>query len=586
MNGHNGNGHYSNGHHANGNGNGNGNGHKSGMITTAPKPEIKDSQSFNFLPSFTAPEKGVVLRQSPTWSRGVVWTIVGVTVAAIIWAAVAPIEQVVQATGQLKPQGKVKEVQAPVNGVVKEVLVKDGEKVEKGEVLVIFDTEASKAELASYKQIRQALQQENQFYQMLMEENLDPSQVETAIIQLKLPKEVATLARNRIALMAENQLFRIQVGESVANAALDREQFARLEAARRELDSRALAAKLEINQLQKQLSQTQVQLADAESQLVADRLVLQEIKTRNEDLLQQSQASLKIEQQILSEISPLAEEGALARYQINKQQQSVNDRIADIVEKQGNGEIEYKKQLQQIETRIAEIQRFQEEEQRLQAAISQARERYMNTQAVTEKDVRDRIAENKKRMAEVDSQLTKIIVDNRNRIAEYDSQISRANQTLRYQELRAPVGGTVFDLQAFPGFVPQPSQAEALLKIVPDDYLIAEVDVINKDIGFVRNDMKADIRIDSFPFSEYGDIKGKVVSIGSDALPPDEIYKYYRFPTRIQLDDQFLKIQNREIPLQSGMSISANIKIRENRTVLSLFTEQFTRSVESLKKVD
>lgn len=582
INGHQNNDHSSNGHSSNGNGNG------KGVLTAAPKKSQPQpqSQSPNVFSPFTASEKAVVLRQSPVWSRGVIWTIMAVSVAALVWAAVAPMEQVVQATGQLKPQGKVKEIQAPINGVVKEVLIKDGDKVEKGDILVIFDTDASKAELASYKNIRQALVQENQFYQMLMGENLDPAQVETMIIQLKLPKEVATLARNRTSLMAENQLFRIQLGESVANVKLDGEQLARLNAAKKELGSRGLAAKLDMDQLAKQLTQTQVQLADAKNQLINDRRVLEDIQTRNQDLMVQSKASLDIEKQIFDEISPLGEEGALARYQINKQQQSVNDRISDIAEKQGNGQIEYRKQLQQIETRIADIGRFQEEEKRLLVTINQAREKYMNTQDITEKEVRDRIAENKKRIAEVDSQLTKILVDNRNRISELDSQVSRATQTLKYQELRAPVGGTVFDLQAFPGFVPQPSQAEALLKIVPDDYLIAEVDVINKDIGFVRENQKADIRIDSFPFSEYGDIKGKVLSIGSDALPPDQIHEYYRFPAKIQLNEQFLKMDDREIPLQSGMSISANIKIRENRTVLSLFTEQFTRSVETLKQVD
>jgi HlyD family secretion protein len=37
--------------------------------------------------------------------------------------------------------------------------------------------------------------------------------------------------------------------------------------------------------------------------------------------------------------------------------------------------------------------------------------------------------------------------------------------------------------------------------------------------------------------------------------------------------------------LQSGMSISANIKVREERTVLSLFTELFTKQIDTLKEV-
>jgi HlyD family secretion protein len=555
-----------------------------GKVATATKKSSLPAKS-NLFSSLNHPEQGVVLRQSPVWSRGLIWTMMGVTTASILWASVAKIEQVVQAKGQLKPQGTVKEIQAPINGVVKEVFIEDGDHVQVGQKLVIFDTTASKAQLESLKRILRSVEQENSFYQTLMNKSLSPTEVEAIIEELKIAKEIAALARNRTALIVENQLFSIQAGETVDSLILQPSQVARLRAARQELESRSSAAYLAMEQLKKQLSQNQVQLADARVQLTKDRQVLRELQTRNQQVIEQSEASLKIEQEILNDIKPLGEEGALARYQINKQQQAVIDRIASIAEQRANGQVEYEKQIQQIQARLAEIDRLQEEAKRLNFAIEQAREQYKNTTDISEKDVRDRIAENEKKIAEIDSQLTKVLVENRKRVDELKSQISQAEQTLKYQELDAPVSGTVFDLKAAPGFVPQPSQAEALLKIVPDDHLIAEVDVTNQDIGFVKTGMKADIRIDSFPFSEYGDIKGEVLSIGSDALPPDEIHKYYRFPTKITLDQQILQIGDREVPLQSGMSVSVNIKIRENRTVLSLFLEQFTRSVESLKEV-
>jgi HlyD family secretion protein len=115
--------------------------------------------------------------------------------------------------------------------------------------------------------------------------------------------------------------------------------------------------------------------------------------------------------------------------------------------------------------------------------------------------------------------------------------------------------------------------------------LIAEVFITNQDIGFVKEGMTVDVRIDSFPFSEYGDIQGEIISIGSDALPPDQIYDFYRFPAKIKLDSQTLNTNGREIPLQSGMSVSTNIKLREDRRVISLFLERFTKEVESLKNV-
>lgn len=573
-----------NGHH-NGNGKGklNGNQPTNGAIVTT---KDKKSQSLSNFSVFPDAEQSVILRQSPTWSRGVALTIIGVTVAGLLWSALAKIEQVIPAKGKLIPQGKVKEVQIPVNGVVKEVLIKDGETVAKDAVLVKLDSTASKAELASYQRIQTQLRQENQFYRALMNDQIEPNELNQMIDQLKLPRDVAVLAKNRLALVAENQLFQVQVGDSVKGVVLDPEQISRLNASNNESKSRAAAARLDVDQLQKQLSQNQVLLADAKTQLVVDRQVLAELLDRNTRTIEQSQRSLEIEKNILNDIEPLGKEGAIARYQINKQKQSVNDRQGEIIKQQADGLVEYKKQNQQIQNRLADIAKYQEEEKRLRYAISQAQEKYYNTTAQTEKDVRDKIADNQKRISEIDSQISKIVFDNEQKLAELDSQISQAQQTLKYQELRAPVAGTVFDLQASPGFVPKTGQAEAVLKIVPKDYLIAEVDITNADIGFVRVGQKADIRIDSFPYSEYGDIKGEVISVGSDALPPDELHRDYRFPAKIRLEQQSLRLKDANSgPLQSGMAVSANIKVNENRTVLSLFTELFSKKVDTLKEI-
>ena len=579
--------------------NGNGKG-KSDELTQAGKnvaTTTKNKSITPSLPTFSPPEQSVILKQSPIWSRTIIWTLMSVTTAALIWSALAKIEQVVGAQGQLKPQGKVQEVQAPVNGVVQEVKVKDGDRVNKGDVLVLMDSSASKVQLESLGKIRATAEKENQFYRLLMAQDLTPAQVESSIAQLKLPSEIADLARNRAALVAENQLYQAQVSEGASSSALEGEQLARLEAARREANSRQAAARLEMEQLEKQLAQTRVQLADARSQLIKDRLVLEEIKTRNANSMKQGQESLDIERNILKDIEPLGDEGAIARYQINKQKQSVTDRQNELQQQEANGKIDREKQEKEVQTRIAEISRLEQEEKRYFLLISQAQEKLINTTVITEKDVRDKMADNYKRIAEIDSQISRIIIDNNKRIAELDSQISQAQQTIKYQKITAPIDGVVFDLKARPGFVPQPSQAEALLKLVPDGCptevkdaakgcLVAEVDVTNQDIGFVRVGQKADIRIDSFSYSEYGDIKGEVISIGSDALPPDENHRFYRFPVRVSLNSQELVLKDKStLPLQSGMSVSVNIKVNENRTVLGLFTDMFNKQVDTLKQV-
>ncbi|GAQ00030.1 HlyD family secretion protein [Leptolyngbya sp. NIES-2104] len=59
-----------------------------------------------------------------------------------------------------------------------------------------------------------------------------------------------------------------------------------------------------------------------------------------------------------------------------------------------------------------------------------------------------------------------------------------------------------------------------------------------------------------------GQQQGKVVWIGSDAIPPTQIQSLYTFPAKIQIDRQTLQVGERSIRLQSGMSLVANVKLR------------------------
>lgn len=479
--------------------------------------------------AITTFDQPVVLRQSPVWSRAIVWTIVGIVTFGVGWAFIAKIEQVIPAQGQLEPEGTVKEVQAPLEGVVQAVYVEDGQPVEPGDLLVRFDSTANLAQSDSLKKQRADLRQENQLYRSIV--NQSGSSGQALVAQLKLSPQVLALTENRDALIQENRLFTAQLsGGAAADAA-------RLRSQREEAEARRQAANLEVAQIRQRLRQTQIEIADA-------------------------QVQLRTELDVLERLRILAEDGAIAQLQ-------------------------YIEQKQKAQSREAQIAQLQQEQQRLQLDIRQGQVETVVTTSTGENETRDRIAANTKRISEINSQLrqeySQLIVNNQKLISELDSKISAAEQTLKYRELRAKVAGTVFDLKAHAGFVANPTQP--LLSIVPNDNLIANVFITNKDIGFVREGMKTDVRIDSFPFSEFGDIKGEVIAIGSDALPPDDVHPFYRFPAKVRLDDQVLIANEREIPLQSGMAISVNIKVREDRRVIGLFLELFTDQIESLKEV-
>ena len=529
-------------------------------------------------------EQTVLLRPSPKWSHWTVTGIMGVTVFAIVWAFVAKIEQVVPAMGQLKPEGRVKEVQIPTSGVVEEVKVEEGQRVEQGDVLLVLDSTSSEAQVSSLKNIRQTLRQENKFYRALMGDEIAPDKVDESLAKVEIPREITYLARNRAQLQGENELLQAQLGADAKN--LTTQQQIRLRNAQAEVRSRTAAARLEVEQLEKQLNQNQVQLADAREQLATARQVLGEIKVRNQESMVQAQESLEIEQKTLNSIEPLVREGAIASLQLDRQQQEVNDRRAAIIEQRSRGKIEYDNQNQEVITARAEIERLQEEAQRLRLDIAQAREELVNTTAFSDKDILDKIAENEQRIADIDTQLNRSIVENDRRAQELNSQISSAEQTLKYETIAAPVSGMIFDLEAYPGYVPPAGQAALpVLKIVPEDQLVAEVYIRPEDIGFVRRGMETDVRITAFPFGEFGDIKGEVAFIGEDTLEPEPPYDFFRYPAKIDLGQQYIEINGEDKSLQSGMSVQANIRVKENRTVMRLLFEKFFAGLDRFKEV-
>ncbi|WP_242062424.1 HlyD family efflux transporter periplasmic adaptor subunit, partial [Nostoc punctiforme] len=488
-------------------------------------PSLSPSLPPRKVPKFDQP---VILKQSRTWSRAILWGLMLATAGTIIWASIAKIEEAVSATGKLEPSGATKEVQAPVGGVVKEIFIQDGQTVKAGERLLSLDNTTAKAQLDSLLKIRTSLIQENHFYQSQLK-GINALDIST----LKISSQMIDLTKSRVALVTENQVYRAQLNGRSNKILLTLEQQERLQFNQAELNARVVAAQLEVEQFQRQLQQASIKLAT------------------NLD-------NLGMNQGILDDVTPLMKDGAISRIQFLKQQQEVRNTQS-------------------------EIDQLTQEKARLQSAIAQARAKLVNTIALSRRDWLNQIAENNKKIAEIDSQLAKALIENNKKIAEIDSQISQTQMNIKYQDINAPVNGTIFELKAHtPGFVV--TSSEPILKVVPNDALIAKVYITNKDIGFVKPGMTVDVRIDSFPFSEFGDIKGKLLWIGSDALPPDQIYPFYRFPAKVQLDTQQLVVSERNIALQSGMGVSTNIKIRE-RTVMSIFTDMFSSSVESLKTV-
>jgi hemolysin D len=359
----------------------------------------------------------VVLQQSRFWARSISWALMGVTGFGLAWLALAQTEEIVTAPGKLEPLGVVKDVQMPVGGVVDAVLVKEGDRVKKGQLLLKLDTEAT---LDRKDSIEKTIDYKDQ--------------------QLRLKQE--------------------ELGRYLA-------------------------------------------VNDTEQQVLRE--------------------SLDLEREVLSRLEKLNREGATAELQYLQQRNKV---------------------------------------QEVEGQLQQSKVERLRQQAILQQGVR-----------ELQSSL-----------AELRSKLIELNVNIRYQAIRSPEAGLVFELKPkSKGFVAETS--EPVMKIVPFDRLEARVEVPSTDIGFVQVGKPVDISIDSFPATDFGVLQGTVRRIGSDALPPDQMKQFYRFPVDIKLNSQQLKLKSgAKLPLQVGMSLTANVKLRKV-TYLQLLLSDFKDKAKSLQRI-
>ena len=87
----------------------------------------------------------VSLKQSNFWAQSITWSLIGGTVFGFSWLALAETEEIIIVQGKLEPIGGVVDIKIPFQGVVDKILVKEGQLVEKDQLLIKLDTEVNRS---------------------------------------------------------------------------------------------------------------------------------------------------------------------------------------------------------------------------------------------------------------------------------------------------------------------------------------------------------------------------------------------------------------------------------------------------------
>jgi hemolysin D len=111
---------------------------------TQPKPHSLSPEALDFAPGLLA------LQESPPsrMPRAVLYAVTSLLALALLWAAVGHLDIVASADGRLVPTTYLKVVQPADAGIVKEILVHEGETVSAGQVLLRMDAQDAQADTA------------------------------------------------------------------------------------------------------------------------------------------------------------------------------------------------------------------------------------------------------------------------------------------------------------------------------------------------------------------------------------------------------------------------------------------------------
>lgn len=156
----------------------------------------------------------------------------------------------------------------------------------------------------------------------------------------------------------------------------------------------------------------------------------------------------------------------------------------------------------------------------------------------------------------------------------------RADSHSKLLKLTAPVDGTVQQLTVHTvGGVVQ--AAQPLMMVVPRKNQV-EVEAVleNKDIGFVREGQRAEVKIDAFEYTKYGTIPGRVTHVSRDSIQDEK--KGLVYSAKVLLDQSTLLVDGKDMPLTAGMSVAVEIKTGERRVIEYLLSPLLQHQRESL----
>lgn len=413
---------------------------------------------YDYIPSVQA----AGIKGAHRYAHWLLYGVAGFFMLFIAWAWWAEIDEVSRGIGRVIPSSQIQTIQHLEGGIVTEMLVREGQRVNHGDVIARINSQTANSEY------RENLSR----FRMLL----------------------ATVARLEAEAEAREPRWptELENNEAAAAAALSDQQS--------EYRARLARFNDEIATFEQMANQRRAEIAAATARVNGSSAALGQL---NEEL--------RIARSLLSQ-------GAVAQVEILRLQRQASEYNRDIGAARAEG-ARAQAGLQEAENRINERRRNFEQEARRE--LSQKRSELQSVRELIE------------------------------------ARRDRVDRT----DIRSPVTGIVNRIAVNTiGGVIQPGGE--VMSIVPiDDSLVIEAQLRPQDIGFIRPDHNAIIKITAYDFARYGALDARIENISADTITDQQGNQFYK--VRLRTERAFLQRGDETLPIIPGMQ--ATVEIRTGR---------------------
>jgi len=423
------------------------------------------------------------------------------------------------------------EIKSNVEGEIKKLYVKDGDKVEKGQSLLKIDD----ARIVEEKKQAQANLDaaKAQWEQSKLTTNLTEQQQDSGLKQADDAVEVATAAYEAAKATSAQRISQAETDIATTKNYLEQDKIALQQA-----DIALQQAQLALAQYEAAEESTKVNLDNAESEL-----------KRIKELYEKKFVSKKALEDAQAQRAHAVSQYESARKNVESQQQTVKSQDASIETRR-----------KAIDTRQATLD-FQE---RNIKAIKQAQEAQVRQAEVQLQTAETRLKQLQESLDD-EKQVSKYSESTaKANLLRAESDLKNAEERLQWTNVIAPMAGTVTDLKVEEGEIVISgrsafSSGPAIMKIADLSKMVLKTNINEVDIAKVRLGQKVEIEVEAFPDKKY---EGRITEISPSGQqrPQESVITF----------EVTIEVLGSPEELRPGMKAKADIIVIDKADVLQL----------------